>query len=961
MPGALDVLVEIQFSANDAVLKEINSQLEKESNILKTIEERLNLLNAAANGQSAIGAQLKLVNKEIEETNRLLVRMQTNYKTVNYAAESLKSQNNIWASLALSIGKAPEAMDKLKAGAFSLVSALPQVGKEIDNIAATNEKLSKAGKPTISIMEGLGKSFLSSGNLASMAAAGITFLIGKILEESAAAKKAAKDNQDYLDSLKRIKDASQRKTLEENNDLSFYYNKAQDRNAGTTEQVKAAKYLKTTYPGSFGSKSVEDIMNGKAEDAYKRTAAAVEKLNDAEVERQGQINAQMNRDQYTPEMERLKKEIDDLNKERSDASAAGYTGLYEQLGIPLQKKKQRYDEIYREFDKYDKRAKAHEQKRWELSYDAEDLTTAGGGNSAQFDAEKDNSSKKVDTFLEEIKKLNADYIKEKAKTLSEDAAISKDSIEKNIEEERKAAFTRLNEMVEAKKKERNLTTKEEEEIAKTRVSINSKYNFELLKELDDYNKKRNEINESFYQLQTDNDKKELSLKKDDLDAELMLIDMSTKEQIKKSNERYDELKKDAKKHRVDLQAIEGEKEDAILAIQVDGNIKRLNAQLKHFDDRAKLIELETSTLLAKSDTEAQQGMRKVKNPRNKAVLTTQSNMTQNLLQQDGLQKKLAEAEKAKAALVLNPFATDLQVKDADNNVAKITNQIETLKGSYQGMNDELKKQKVARVTGTISDVNDSIQQIGGVVDTFMAAEQAKTAALISEQEKRVERAKEFAKNGNTAMLEAEQERLTALEKKHREYAEKRKAVNTILVASQQAVNVAEAIGAVLSTAKGDPYTLAARVIAAVAALVGGIAAISSAVKETDAGYASGGYTGDGGKYEPAGTVHKGEYVLPQDTVRKYGKERLEALHYGRIPVEQLTGSMLSVNYAGMLQTHHQAKTVASYDMRKLESKFDLLLEAYNSNGGTQLNIDENGFVAIYNQHVKNKTRINKLR
>ena len=48
-------------------------------------------------------------------------------------------------------------------------------------------------------------------------------------------------------------------------------------------------------------------------------------------------------------------------------------------------------------------------------------------------------------------------------------------------------------------------------------------------------------------------------------------------------------------------------------------------------------------------------------------------------------------------------------------------------------------------------------------------------------------------------------------------------------------------------------------------------------------------------------------------------------------------------------------------MRKLEGKFDLLLEAYNNNGGTQVSIDENGFVAIYNQHVKNKTRINKLR
>ena len=29
----------------------------------------------------------------------------------------------------------------------------------------------------------------------------------------------------------------------------------------------------------------------------------------------------------------------------------------------------------------------------------------------------------------------------------------------------------------------------------------------------------------------------------------------------------------------------------------------------------------------------------------------------------------------------------------------------------------------------------------------------------------------------------------------------------------------------------------------------------------------GGYTGDGGKYEPAGIVHKGEYVIPQEGVK----------------------------------------------------------------------------------------------
>lgn len=36
------------------------------------------------------------------------------------------------------------------------------------------------------------------------------------------------------------------------------------------------------------------------------------------------------------------------------------------------------------------------------------------------------------------------------------------------------------------------------------------------------------------------------------------------------------------------------------------------------------------------------------------------------------------------------------------------------------------------------------------------------------------------------------------------------------------------------------------------------------------GFSSGGYTGDGGKYQPAGVVHKGEYVFDQDAVRAAG-------------------------------------------------------------------------------------------
>lgn len=49
------------------------------------------------------------------------------------------------------------------------------------------------------------------------------------------------------------------------------------------------------------------------------------------------------------------------------------------------------------------------------------------------------------------------------------------------------------------------------------------------------------------------------------------------------------------------------------------------------------------------------------------------------------------------------------------------------------------------------------------------------------------------------------------------------------------------------------------------------AKIARAIKSiTDTGFANGGYTGHGGKYEPAGVVHKGEGVLTQEEVKALG-------------------------------------------------------------------------------------------
>lgn len=69
---------------------------------------------------------------------------------------------------------------------------------------------------------------------------------------------------------------------------------------------------------------------------------------------------------------------------------------------------------------------------------------------------------------------------------------------------------------------------------------------------------------------------------------------------------------------------------------------------------------------------------------------------------------------------------------------------------------------------------------------------------------------------------------------------------------------------------------------------------------TSVGFSSGGYTGDGGKYTPAGIVHRGEYVLTKEATARLGKGYLDYLNYGTRRGFSNGGgvSVPSVNYNG---------------------------------------------------------------
>ena len=100
-----------------------------------------------------------------------------------------------------------------------------------------------------------------------------------------------------------------------------------------------------------------------------------------------------------------------------------------------------------------------------------------------------------------------------------------------------------------------------------------------------------------------------------------------------------------------------------------------------------------------------------------------------------------------------------------------------------------------------------------------------------------------------------------------------------VAAQSQATNNAQIAASAAPAAAATSISSygAAAVVGTLAAVVG-IAAIIALLSK---GFADGGYTGPGGKYEPAGIVHAGEYVLPASVVQRIGLANVQALHYGR--------------------------------------------------------------------------------
>ncbi|MBE4721671.1 phage tail tape measure protein, partial [Acinetobacter baumannii] len=229
-------------------------------------------------------------------------------------------------------------------------------------------------------------------------------------------------------------------------------------------------------------------------------------------------------------------------------------------------------------------------------------------------------------------------------------------------------------------------------------------------------------------------------------------------------------------------------------------------------------------------------------------------------------------------------------------------------------------------------------------------ENQKTAIIQTAQDQRNQIAAEYAKNAKDIEDKYQQDRLNTqiafggqmmgslTSMFGSMFGEQSKAYK-IMFAADKAYAIAAAGIAIqqnIAAASKAGFPLNLPLIAGAVAQGASIIANIRAIK--DQGFADGGYTGSGGKYEPAGIVHKGEVVWSQEDIRRWGGVGL---------VENMRKS---ANPEAFINNHAQNNT----SIENVFNRSFLSSKAFNDNKSIS-NISNLSNSKVLNSNVSNST------
>ena len=693
--------------------------------------------------------------------------------------------------------------------------------------------------------------------------------------------KKAKETETIQNRLSRLSAQAEKDAQGDLSRAKRLYKATQDQNTKMSERIKLVDQLKKQYPGYFDKLTTEEILAGKASKAYKQLtkdiiASAKARVYEKEIEKLEQENYKDQRgvNADTNYINRNKRKYE-VRKDR-----------YERLGIyggdnligDYEDRQDRLEQGLKRIEERNKTIAALAKKVLE-SQPTSDAGDGGGGGGNRFDDKKDKKSP-TDKKLKELKAEHDQRMALIAQQGREENKLQSEIELEKVKENERYATARLEAIKElgektaaANKKE---LTKQKEAAAKAAtdlIAAQDDMEDTLLAREKEHRDKRIALENAYYQQQKASMDQALQngkITKGQHNAYMLEVEQA---------------------HSSQMAQIARDYQECVAGIDIYGNEKREKIQ-KEADDA--VIAADNNLLAARARTiqkirEMEQanpiGLAGMTQQRDRMIADVQASYDAmiQIAQQAGLDTVELERQKQAEISQINyeyqeqvyQLQQELGVtwaQECDNELAKykqLLNQEYISEEQFQKKKLQLQTKNVKKYfdyySGLSSSMVDAIQQYE------MDAVDAKYDVLIREAENNGEDTAELEEQKENEKLEIQ-----------KKYADVNFAVKcsqiiadtavSIMMAYSQLGPIAGSVAAALMGVTGAMQLASAKAerdriknMQPSKSNKGSSSSSSTptASRTVKSGYAEGGYTGDGGRYEVAGYVHKGEYVVPQ--------------------------------------------------------------------------------------------------
>lgn len=299
-----------QLKAGDIAVEEYNQQMVATDSAVRQYKDNIRVLrneikNNLKQEQEQIGslkrlrAELSNANKAYDELSRaeresargteMLKHIQDISDEISTAeAASRRFYRNVgnyasgWDGLGMSLQQIlrelPNAAVSMNTFFLAISNNIPMLVDQINMLRAANKEAATAGNATVPIWKSLAGAFFSWNTAISLGVTLLTLYGGKIVEWISELVKGEKQVNYMKEAMDGVNEAMHTGEAEAQKDivtLNLLYNATQDITKSLDERRAAVKKLQEQYPEYFSNLSEEEILAGKATDAYNRLSDAI--------------------------------------------------------------------------------------------------------------------------------------------------------------------------------------------------------------------------------------------------------------------------------------------------------------------------------------------------------------------------------------------------------------------------------------------------------------------------------------------------------------------------------------------------------------------------------------------------------------------------------------------------------------------------------------------------------------